>query len=354
MLRRQISRIIKLNDKSQKESGGGVALSLVDEEKIKNIAQLTSISREIFNQYFYPLLQRVCLAIRKYSVDGDRAVLKTQIKHENWLDLVADVLRYRRSCILPLRCDAETAAELEDLYTYAIVCALALDAFNDRFWLSVDGGDTSINRHSVNNLSGFGLAFLSRIVDEEGWFLLKSHHRVLSDFISFFTDPGKSDIFLMMSAIYSSSEKSKEDEYGYYDFSIKENKTPPKELDFGKNRAKGWDFVDFVHAAVRNKDITVNRKGSMLYFADNGSLLLSEEAIFKWYEEKTQCSKKTSRSRFRRLAIVELTRDRRDRFTALLPDGCSEQVMIVSAENAARYFGLTSLLPINISIKGWV
>lgn len=329
-------------------------------ESIKAIYQLCGVSEPVFKQYFLPMIETVENVVRSPSA---RALASRSEANSNnfdgWLDVVSQALRRRRGTILPANGSEDRIARLHDVYTYAVFAALCVDIigkYYSAFMYLEDGKGMPLHdidwtpvplegtRGVQESVPGFGLALLHGVIDEEAWRWLNSDSDVLRDFVCFFTSKSDSAIYQLTKAVkiknsddYTKPEKLRSDQRQREEYS-----NLPQ-------RSAGWDFVDSIADAVRVGTLMVNQRNAPLWFSSDAQLLLLEDALFSWYACQVEGDAVCHRRRFRRLAIVELRKNRKDRFIAKLPCGEIVPVMVVSKKNAEKFFGIKTSC--NSSVK---
>ncbi len=313
---------------------------------VRSIYQLTGVDTQVFEQYFLPLLSTV----QHLSCSPSAIAQKNVYNFEEWLKRLDKVLRMRQSVLLPKNASAECIASLEEVYTYAVVAAVSLDLVGEYYSsftylentvgipLHRDALEAVVLEQTAGiqpAISGFGLALAHCLIHREAWRWLSCDARVLRDFVHYFTAKEQSEIHHLVER----SVKDMDGEVGG-EASIVVAKKPALKTQIKEHRSAAWDFLETVAEAVANGEIAVNQAGAPLWFSRDGRLLLLEERLFSWYANKVGGAAKQHRSRFRRLSIVELRNNRKDRFLAILPTGEKLAAMVVSSYNAERFFGI--------------
>lgn len=330
-------------------------------ESIKAIYQLCGVSEPVFKQYFLPVIETVENVVRSPSA---RALASHSEANSNnfdgWLDVVSQALRKRRGAILPVNGSEDRIVRLHDVYTYAVFAALSVDVIGKYYstfmylehgkgiplhgtdWAPVPLEET---RGVKEPVPGFGLALLHGVIGEEAWRWLNSDSDVLRDFVCFFTSKSESAIYQLTNVVQM---KNSEDSTEYE--KPRSDQRQREEYSNIPQRSAGWDFVDSVADAVRVGKLKVNQRNAPLWFSSDARLLLLEDVLFSWYARQVEGDAVCHRRRFRRLAIVELRKNRNDRFLAKLPCGKTVRVMVVSKKDSETFFGIKTSCNSSVTI----
>ena len=259
---------------------------------------------EEFNQLYLPLLtlsNRMAISLRADQADEDFKALLFSIDR---------AVRVRQSLLLPEKADVEEIRAQANLYTYALVAAVALH------WM-----------HQLDSMSIPPEQMAWSAISAEGFQWIRSQRGVLDEWFKYLQ--GKQagvfyDIMLKAGIVDQLSFPKKAGHTGSSDtdranvdkdikVEMSQGKSNKDSFRPGKQR-KGWAFVARLKKALLVKEIPFNKPGAMVHVNRRGQTLLVNPQVFEWYESVAGVPANRARNQFIRLGIYEKRSDSKSLF----------------------------------------
>jgi hypothetical protein len=301
------------------------------EQRLQALWQATALTRPEFDRHYQPLIDAVAHALTSHPVDATPHPITTGMS--DWLDQALALLRRRQAIILPRRGTAEQVATLMEVYSYALMTALALETVATYLTsITLDPGSVQEGNHPLlcgcfhsshraigpgQPLPGGALVLAPQVIPPSGWLWLHRFPQVLADLLAYFAAPAFSDLYWLAhgtcrdepstAATGNTKPKSPGEPV------IPANPTPRK-------RAGGWDVVERIKAALTQGDLTANAPNSLIHSDPAGQLLLLAPEIFVWYEARAGVPAKTAQNRFIRLGLHRIKSNKMNIYTGRYPD----------------------------------
>jgi hypothetical protein len=298
------------------------------EQRLRALWQATALTRPEFDRHYQSLIDAVAQALTSHP----GGAVPSTAGVSDWLDQALALLRRRQAVILPRRGTAEEVATLNEVYSYALMTALALEAVAAHLSaISLDPGSVQEGNHPLlcgcfhhshraigpgEPLPGCALVLAPQIIPPSGWLWLQRFPGVLGDLLAYFATPASSDLYWLAHGACLDEPPTAETK------SPKPVPAPEETNPATPNphkRAGGWDVVDRVKAALKQGDLTTNTPDSLIHSDSAGQLLLLAPDIFIWYEARSGVPAKTAQNRFIRLGLHRIKSNKMNIHTGRYP-----------------------------------
>lgn len=282
----------------KKSTEGGITPS-GDEylSRLHALWQITNTSKEDFTELYVPLFHHVSEVLLTTSLDARSEVLDI-------LENIETAAAIRRNWLLPGDRPGTNYRRYTEIYTYALVTAMAAEALRGRLSVLYDprvsGGaeGEDMSCRAGNPPSGASpevwLVFLAPAKGVE-W--LQDDPLVFRDWLAYFSDPAQS-VMAQIARRVAAPPPVQE---------VPREEVPPVQPVQKPASTSAQTLVATIKAALEDGELPYNQDGAMVHVDREGRTFLEAPRIFEWYLDfigDNQTDAKTLENQFKRLESI--------------------------------------------------
>lgn len=265
--------------------------------KLHALWQITNTSKEDFGELYVPLFHRISEVLLTTTLDAHAEVLEI-------LEDVETGAAIRRNWLLPGGRPGTNYRRYTEIYTYALVSAMAVEALRSRLsvlcdprvaeYQNIESAPCSAENPAFNAPPDIWLASLAPAKGVE-W--LQDDPIVWRDWLAYFSDPEQS-VMAQIAGRVAPPPSVQE---------VPREEIPAAQPVQKQASTSAQALVATIKAALEDRELPYNQDGAMVHVDREGRTFLEAPRIFEWYLDfigDTQTDIKTLENQFKRLESI--------------------------------------------------